>query len=375
MAMRKRTIGFIFIGLSSAVLLGWCRSDRDVRTIIGTRPKYPDKKIELSRLYTIDVSGIEMFGRERGRSFENRMDFDSRGNLYILDSQESKVSVFDRSGRFARSFGKPGQGPDEFSRPSMLFIKGDEIYVLQGFGFDFKVVSLEGEFIENRRVSFENQFIYRAVGRDVYLFSAKTDKTFTRLDFLLRRFEDGRFDKEEILLSHNYPPGLGGPNYHFNWWDWLWISDSGEFFFPEDNLKKFAVVKYDRTGKPALIFGRAYDIREYSKKARDQFHEEYGREVEAGTKTFPASPPVVRRIFQDQKKDIWVVSGETSEDNEDPDYANTIDVFSPKGEWLYSWKTKSISRQCCYRDGKIFRILPIDPNSFDQYIEVYGIDY
>jgi len=90
---------------------------------------------------------------------------------------------------------------------------------------------------------------------------------------------------------------------------------------------------------------------------------------------FPQSPPVVRKMFQDQKKNIWVISGETDEDNEDPDFENAVDVFSEKGEWLCSFKSKSISRNCLYNDGIIYGIPPINPDTYEQRVKAYKIKY
>jgi hypothetical protein len=80
----------------------------------------------------------------------------------------------------------------------------------------------------------------------------------------------------------------------------------------------------------------------------------------------------VRQVRRDQ--DAPAISGETYEDNEDPDYENTIDVFSGKGEWLYSFRSKSISKNCLFNDGKIYRILPIEQDTFGQTIEVYSLN-
>lgn len=80
-------------------------------------------------------------------------------------------------------------------------------------------------------------------------------------------------------------------------------------------------------------------------------------------------------MFQDQKKNIWVISGETDEDNEDPDFENAVDVFSEKGEWLYSFKSKSISKNCLYNEGKIYWIPSMNPDTYEQHIEVSEIKY
>ncbi len=42
---------------------------------------------------------------------------DARGNLYVADTKNSRVEVFDGSGRFVRAFGGKGNGPGQFNEP------------------------------------------------------------------------------------------------------------------------------------------------------------------------------------------------------------------------------------------------------------------
>jgi len=369
--MIRLVLGVLAIGLC----FGSCQSKSDIVRVIGSRPKDAGKKIELPRLFTIDVTRIHMFGRQRTENYHQLMAFDGLGNLYVLDSGQSRIWVFDPGGREIRSFGGPGQGPNEFFNPSMLFILDNEIYVLHAFGSEFKVLNLEGEFLTTKRAAFENPLGFFAAGGDIFLFSGKTDRTFTTLEFILRKFPGGRFDQGEILRTFDYPPGLGGPAYDFIWTNWLLVADSGEFYFPENNLENYAIIKYDRKGKPALIFGRKYEIRPYSQKAEELFHSSYGQDIKAGTRKFPSAPPVVRKMFRDEKKNVWIISGETSEDNEDPDFENAVDVFGPKGEWLSSLRSKILSKQCLCHGGKIYKISSVDPQTYEQTIEVYGLRY
>jgi hypothetical protein len=350
-----------------------CRSDSEgVPSVFNHKPKF-ERYVQLEKLYSIDVTSISMFSKESATDFDRAISFDGRHNLYILDTYESRISVFDPYGRFVRAFGKVGQGPDEFVNPHRLVIKDDRIYVFEGFT-GLKILSLDGAYISKRVVNIENLLKLRAVGDDFYLLRGRTDSTFTKLEFILTK-EDELFSGGQELFIYDYPPGLRGPNYDFGWHDWLLISEDGAFFYPEDNLNKYAIVKYGRTGKPELVFGRTYGIREYSNKARDRFHSLYDRWIKTGERQFPQSPPVIGNMFQDEKKNVWVIAGESSEDNGDPEFENTVDIFSDKGEWLSSMKSTVLSRFCHYRDGKIYKIPPVDSDSLEQSIEVFKIDY
>jgi DNA-binding beta-propeller fold protein YncE len=58
---------------------------------------------------------------------------DTEGNLYVCDTLNDRVEVFDADGKFIRTFGKAGDGPGYFARPKGVAIDGDgHIWVSDG---------------------------------------------------------------------------------------------------------------------------------------------------------------------------------------------------------------------------------------------------
>jgi len=372
--MRKAAssaIIFLFI----SIFLVSCQFDKEgVAKVSSSKPKFAEKKYaDLEKVYDIDVTQINLFNKDSSQDLYKLIDFDENNNMYILDSFECKIWVFDEDGKLVRSFGGKGQGPGEFIRPYTLVIKEDKIYVFQGF-FEYKIVNLKGEPISSHNVTLDNPLMFRNVNDGFYLFRGKVDPTFTDLEFILCVLDDN-FSVTKEIFKYKYPPGFRGPNYDFSWPHWFLILESGEFYYPEDNFNKYSIVKYNKEGEPILIFGRKYQMKEYSQEARDLFYSVYEKQIKEGQKVFPKKPPVVRNMFQDKRENIWVISGETYEDNMNPDYENTVDIFNKKGKWLQSFKTKLLSRYIVYNNGKIYRILPITLDDYDQYIEVYKIKY
>ena len=45
---------------------------------------------------------------------------DEGGNIYVLDSRNHRLQVFDKNGNYLRTIGKKGQGPGEFNVPTHL---------------------------------------------------------------------------------------------------------------------------------------------------------------------------------------------------------------------------------------------------------------
>ena len=58
---------------------------------------------------------------------------DSEGNLYVADTLNNRIEIFDGDGNFIRAFGQAGDGPGYFSRPKGVAVDSDgHIWVADG---------------------------------------------------------------------------------------------------------------------------------------------------------------------------------------------------------------------------------------------------
>lgn len=58
---------------------------------------------------------------------------DREGNLYVADTLNNRIEIFDGDGKFITTFGKAGDGPGYFARPKGVAIDGDNhIWVVDG---------------------------------------------------------------------------------------------------------------------------------------------------------------------------------------------------------------------------------------------------
>lgn len=121
-------------------------------------------------------SPVFAVGAEEGESWEmlsnvQAVRFDGQDHLYVLDSGNFRVLVFDRSGKFLRQIGKQGNGPGELTFPLGLAIAPDGKLVIADMGRGgFAIFNPDGSYVKNlaspegMRVSGGSNFFVDATG-------------------------------------------------------------------------------------------------------------------------------------------------------------------------------------------------------------------
>ena len=73
---------------------------------------------------------------------------DQDGNLYVSDTWNNRIEVFDADGNFIRTFGKAGDGPGYFARPKGIAIDGDgHVWVADAVQNRVQVFTPEGRLL------------------------------------------------------------------------------------------------------------------------------------------------------------------------------------------------------------------------------------
>ena len=73
---------------------------------------------------------------------------DGEGNLYVADTWNNRIEIFDAEGNFISTFGKAGDGPGYFSRPKGVAIDGDgHVWVADGMQDRVQVYTKEGQLL------------------------------------------------------------------------------------------------------------------------------------------------------------------------------------------------------------------------------------
>lgn len=73
---------------------------------------------------------------------------DQEGNLYVSDTWNDRIEIFDADGNFIRAFGKPGDGPGYFARPKGIAIDRDgHVWVADSMQDRVQVFTPEGRLL------------------------------------------------------------------------------------------------------------------------------------------------------------------------------------------------------------------------------------
>jgi hypothetical protein len=155
-------------------------------------------------------------------------DVDEAGNIYLLESLQGSITVYDKDGKIIRQFGKKGQGPGEFENSVYLSVSPEKkIYVLDRPRKVIQIFDMNGKWLERRQllsVGMMNNLKFDSGGY-VYiqdmrnLFALKDEERIkrgvvglSRLQKFNSRFEkimdveiwDNRFLKRAQNVGYNY---------------------------------------------------------------------------------------------------------------------------------------------------------------------------
>lgn len=73
---------------------------------------------------------------------------DAGGNLYVADTWNNRIEIFDADGNFISTFGKAGDGPGYFSRPKGVAIDGDgHVWVADGMQDRVQAFTKDGQLL------------------------------------------------------------------------------------------------------------------------------------------------------------------------------------------------------------------------------------
>ena len=326
--------------------------------------------VELKKMYSIPAYGETENGETYEISFITAMDVDEDENLYILGSREGTITVFDKNGKHLRTFGGQGQGPKELTNAGIFIYEDGLLYIVEGFS-GLKIWDKYGEYVNNLKVPRTNYTVLLK-SDNWYFTAANFIPDINNPNWILKfnRYSKDMLNFTEILSQeyNRYNDLFFGTFSAFS------VDTSSNFYFLEDQ-SDYTMIKYNESGEPLLSFSRDYDTIRYSQEAVDKYSNMFSAALESGDiSALPDYPQTIRKSLIDSHGYIWIVSGETAQDNNNPDFQSTVDIFDTEGKWLQSFKSTAVTLRSIFRNDRLYSP-SLYNDRVEQFIDVFEIIY
>jgi len=303
-------------------------------------PGIPSKMMIEKELVIGKSSGRDeyMFGDAKGVAV------DDSGRIFVLDSKQTLIRVFDRNGAYLKTIGKKGQGPGELQTPQHIFTTWqEEIMIEDHLPRQFVFYTLDGEFLRN--VSFARAFIF-TTGIDSegnFIGIVQTQETDGAIQVLNRYSPEFKY-----LHTLGYPikGNRGTYNFFKPWLRWSVVKGNHLIFsFSE----KYELLIYDDTGKLVKKI-----IKKYKPVKISEEELEYMRKVVRLPSTVRLIVPKHHTAFQgltvDDKDRIFVQTWERTESGKGYIY----DVFNSAGICIARVPLNAVPR--VWKQDKLYTI-------------------
>jgi hypothetical protein len=128
--------------------------------------------------------------------------FGPDNQVFVLDSQNREIRVFDKAGRHITSFSRPGEGPGELTQPIALTVTETAIYIVD-LATVHVFVPRGDEFVYSRHID---------AGSDVYGLCVRNQQSFLHTisptdTLLVSRSDSSGIAHRFGMLYHGLPPG------------------------------------------------------------------------------------------------------------------------------------------------------------------------
>lgn len=224
---------FIFITLSVVISFVWACKEKDLsQELIPINPLHAEESINLSE-FVDSVYYIKLETTNQCMISEriNRIIIKEK-YIYVVDVAQAVLFMFDKQGKFVSKLEKRGDGPDQYSFLSHIFIDNDEEYVdiLDGRGDKGRIIrysTINFEFLDDRPLFIPSANSARRDG-DIYYFSTQqidniVNGEASNADIIAVKHDElpKEIFKKKITTEGNY--------YSFNSESFT-INDNGELF-------------------------------------------------------------------------------------------------------------------------------------------------
>lgn len=275
---------------------------------------------------------------------------DTNGNIYVLDSGNHRLQVFNKNGNYLRTIGKKGQGPGEFNTPSFMSLDKEtgnilltdrsmtvQIFDEKGQYIDKSIhlAELLRDFYVDSYGSIWGEFILPGLDENHSIkkvsSTGETEKTIAEIPYYTNR----------IKLSHlkaGYTANIGGYFFTHGYEYDLFISKIDHDTFIYGNSKEYELVVVDETGKTLFRIRKDETPEKITKNEEERIKNRIiGEIAKKGyfepdiSIEFPEQKPYFFSILTDSRGRIYVRKNPISRES---DETHIYDMFSKDGYFL-----------------------------------------
>jgi hypothetical protein len=232
---------------------------------------------------------------------------DAAGALFVLDTAEKQVVVFDPQTGARSVFGREGQGPGEFQMPTLLHVQEQHVLVFDLMQRNINVFDLKGQWRATHTISGEMVHVEKSTQGWVEFSSMTMSESSTEVPLRLFQFD---WSDHRVLGSFPSEPMLGikiengkaampfnpaPQRYHVaTWGNWLAFGHKNAFQIDLYDLKLGKITTTIQRSLPQIPFDREWGNRQL-KTAQDRLKSNITIEF---SPDFPdAFPPIQALAF------------------------------------------------------------------------------
>jgi hypothetical protein len=244
------------------------------------------------------------------------------GSIFI--KQIGQLLRFSHEGAFLGNLIMPGQGPGEIEMPLGYLIESDGVLVVDGSVNKIVHMTLEGRYLDERRLDQEVQRLTRGWYVGLQSFRPRVSGVLADMphNFVCSSRPDGKAWKTYTFLGKYYQ----NQSVHFPWDTPRWVADAGRDLIFFSLTRKYGIKVLDlNAGRVTRSFSRDYASLPYvvPPKAKAVY-------AQAGVPTPDHSEDVLELFLPDA--DLWVRTSTV-----DAEKGQLFDVFSAGGDYLDSF--------------------------------------
>ena len=330
-------------------------------------PLHPDKSVTFEKELSVGGEEYEMLSRPMW------FIVDREGSIYISDSQDQAIKVFDKNGEYVRSIGRQGEGPGEFSYlGSQTFLPDGKLLAMDSMSMRLNLFDPEGTYLASYHWTHRPGRLQYATDSacvmTVYTFQEGKDPLSGRKLFVKKFdfegeeiFSFGEFKTEEGKVHTESRSGGGGVALLIS------LPYAPHSIFAADPVRQYLyhcvnneymIEVFDKDGKVIRRFDRPYEPLSFTSEDAKKFRSRYDDSTMEGLKkmvqgmSMPSVKTITSQMCVDDVGNLWI---ETYEQREEEEKVFTAyDIYNPDG--YYEAKVWIDLKPENFVDGKMYRM-------------------